>query len=101
MIIVLGSIVAKPDTFEALKRSGLEHVHLSRTEPGCIFHSVQVDVENPMKLVFVEKWQDAAALAAHFKVKGSIDFVMKARELAAEAPVIEIFEASRVQAPTT
>lgn len=94
MIVVLGSIVAKPDSFEALKRNGLEHVHRSRAEPGCLYHSIQVDVENPMKLVFVEKWADAAALAAHFKVKGSIDFVLQARALAVEAPVIEIYEAS-------
>jgi quinol monooxygenase YgiN len=94
MIVVLGSIVARPDTFEALKRLGLEHVHRSRTEPGCISHAVHVDTENPMKLVFVEKWKDAAALATHFKVKASIDFVTKGREMGAEAPTIEIYEAS-------
>ena len=94
MIIILGSIVARRDTFNALLKSGLEHVHRSRTEPGCISHAVHVDSENPLKLVFVEKWKDAAAVATHFKVKGSIDFVGQARELAAEAPVIEIFEAS-------
>jgi quinol monooxygenase YgiN len=97
MIIVLGSIVAKPETLESLKRGGLEHVHRSRAEPGCLYHSIQVDAENPMKLVFVEKWKDAAALVAHFKVKGSIDFVTEARKLAAEPPVIEIFESSPVK----
>ena len=94
MIIVLGSIVARSDTFEALRKASLEHVHRSRAEPGCIAHSVHVDSENPLKLVFVEKWKDASALATHFRVKGSIDFVGKARELGAEAPVIEIFESS-------
>jgi len=97
MIIVLGSIVARPDTLEALRKIGLEHVHRSRTEPGCIAHAVHGDSENPLRLVFVEKWKDAAALAAHFKVKGSIDFVTKARELGGEAPVIEIFEAAAVR----
>jgi len=94
MIIVLGSIVARPDTFEALRKASLEHVHRSRTEAGCIAHAVHVDSENPLKLVFVEKWKDAAALAAHFKVKGSIDFVGHARQFGAEAPTIEIFDAS-------
>lgn len=94
MVIVLGSIVARPGTFDALRQAGLEHVHRSRAEPGCIAHAVHTDAENPLKLVFVEKWTDAAALAAHFKVKGSIDFVARARELAAEPPVIEIFEAA-------
>jgi quinol monooxygenase YgiN len=94
MIIVLGSITAKAESFATLHKLGLEHVRRSRTEPGCIFHSMQVDAEDPMKLVFVEKWKDGAALAAHFKVKGSIDFVTTAREIAAAAPTIEIFEAS-------
>ena len=94
MIIVLGNIVARPETFDALRKLGLEHVHRSRTEPGCVSHDVHVHAENPLKLVFVEKWKDVAALGAHFKVKGSIDFVVKARELSAEAPVIEVFEAT-------
>ncbi len=94
MIIVLGSIVAKPDTLPALLKASQEHVDRSRTEPGCISHAVHVDHENPLKLVFVEKWADAAALATHFRVKGSIDFVGQARTLAASAPVIEIFEAT-------
>lgn len=94
MIIVLGSIEAKPDTFAAMLRVSFEHVQRSRTEPGCISHDVHVHHENPLRLVFVEKWQDAAALAAHFKVKGSIDFVTQARALAASPPVIEVFSAT-------
>jgi quinol monooxygenase YgiN len=94
MIVVLGSILARAETFEALHQLGLEHVHRSRGEPGCISHDVHVHAENPLKLVFVEKWRDTAALAAHFQVKDSIDFVVKARKLSAEAPVIEVFEAT-------
>ena len=94
MIIVLGSIVAQKETFDELRRISLEHVRRSRTEPGCLAHDVHVDAANPLKLVFVEKWADAAALAAHFKVKESIAFVMRGRELSASAPAIEIFEAS-------
>ncbi|MEQ1755466.1 MAG: putative quinol monooxygenase [Micropepsaceae bacterium] len=94
MIIVLGSIIAKPNGLQALLKASLEHVHRSRTEPGCISHAVHIDHENPLKLVFVEKWSDADALAAHFRVKGSNDFVGQARSLAASAPIIEIFSAS-------
>jgi len=93
MIIVLGRIAARPDSFDQLRRLSLEHVHRSRTEPGCIAHAVHVDSEDTLGLVFVEKWKDAAALAAHFKVAASIEFVTKARALGAAAPTIEIFEA--------
>jgi quinol monooxygenase YgiN len=94
MIIVVGSIVAKPDSFEEVQRLGMEHTRRSRSEPGCVSHDIHVDCENPMKLTFIEKWADAATLAAHFKVKESIAFVMRARELSASPPSIEIFEAS-------
>lgn len=94
MIIVVGSIVAKPDTFAEVQRLGLEHTRRSRGEPGCVSHDIHVDCESPMKLTFIEKWTDAGTLAAHFKVKESIAFVMRARELSASPPVIEIFEAS-------
>lgn len=94
MIIVVGSIVAKPDSFAEIQRLGLEHTRRSRAEPGCISHDIHVDCENPMKVTFVEKWADAATLAAHFKVKDSIAFVMRARAIAASPPTIEIFEAS-------
>ena len=94
MIIVLGSVIAKPDTLPALLKASQEHVERSRAEAGCIAHAVHIDHENPLKLVFVEKWADATALATHFKVKDSIDFVAQARALAAGAPVIEIFMAT-------
>lgn len=94
MIIVLGSIVATPEGFDEVRRLGLEHTRRSRTEPGCISHEVHIDCENPTKVSFTEKWADAAALAAHFKVKGSIAFVTRARELSESPPTIEIFEAS-------
>lgn len=97
MILITGSIVARPDTFDALLEESLDHVHRSRTEPGCIAHDVHVDCENPMRLVFVEKWQDKAAVAAHFGVKGSADFVRAARALGAEPPVIEIFDTTKVE----
>ncbi len=40
MIIVTGSVTARPETFEALLRASLDHVHRSRTEDGCLVHSV-------------------------------------------------------------
>jgi len=92
MILITGNILAKPDTFKALLEVSLDHVRRSRSEPGCIAHNVHVDCENPLKLVFVEKWQDQAAVAAHFRVEGSSDFVVAARNLAAQPPVVELYD---------
>ena len=96
MIIVTGSITATPETFDEVRRISLEHVHRSRTEPGCISHAVHVDCENPLRLVFFEQWADRAALLAHFAVPASRDFVRALQSLAAAATTIEIYDSTAV-----
>ena len=93
MIIVTGSILAKPGHDEALLAASLEHVRRSRTEPGCIAHAVHRDAENPLRLVFVEEWADREALLAHFAVPASRAFVKAAAAFAASAPAMQIYEA--------
>ncbi len=96
MIVVTGSVTARPDTFDEVRKLSLEHVHRSRTEPGCISHAVQVDCENPLKLVFFEQWADRAALLTHFAVPASRDFVRALQSLAAAATTIEIYDATKI-----
>lgn len=96
MIIVTGSVTATPETFDEVRRISLEHVHRSRTEPGCISHAVHVDCENPLRLVFFEQWADRAALLAHFAVPASRDFVRALQSLAAAATAIEIYDSTAV-----
>jgi quinol monooxygenase YgiN len=97
MIVVTGSVTARQDSFEQVKKLSLEHVHRSRTEPGCISHAVHVDCENPLRLVFFEQWADRAALSAHFAVPASRDFVRALQSLAAAATTIELYDASRLE----
>jgi len=95
MILVTGSFLAREGRLADAISLSLEHVRRSRTESGCIAHSVHQDVENPSRLVFVEEWADRAALAAHFAVPASRAFVKAIGELAAEAPTIAVYEAQR------
>jgi quinol monooxygenase YgiN len=97
MIVVTGSVTARADSFDEVRRLSLEHVHRSREEPGCISHAVQVDCENPLRLVFFEQWADRAALQAHFAVPASRQFVRALQPLAAEATSIEIYDATRLE----
>jgi len=97
MIVVTGSVTARPETFEEVRRLSLEHVHRSRTEPGCISHAVHVDCENPLRLVFFEQWADRAALLAHFAVPASRHFVRALQPLAAAATSMEMFDATKVE----
>jgi quinol monooxygenase YgiN len=97
MIVVTGSVTARPDTLDEVRRLSLAHVRRSRQEPGCISHAVHIDCENPQRLVFVEQWADRAALLAHFAVPASRDFVRALQPLAAAATTIELYDATRLE----
>jgi quinol monooxygenase YgiN len=99
MIIVTGSVIARPDTFDDVRKLSLAHVHRSRTEPGCISHSVQIDCENPLRLVFFEQWADRAALQAHFAVPASREFVRSVQSLitAGTTTALELYDAQKIE----
>jgi quinol monooxygenase YgiN len=96
MIVVTGSITARPESFDEVKRLSLEHTRRSRAEPGCISHAVHIDCENPLRLVFIEQWADRAALAAHFAVPASRQFVGALGALASGSD-LQIYDAQRVK----
>src|SRR5579872_7341105 len=83
VLIVTGSIRARPDSIDQVLSLSLEHVHRSRQEPGCLLHSVQHDAEDPLRVVFLEQWTDADALRTHFRVPESGTFVRTVTALAA------------------
>jgi quinol monooxygenase YgiN len=93
MIIVVGSVDGRSETFDNLVKISLDHVHRSRGEDGCIEHTVQIDCEDPLRLRFFERWRDAAALKAHFARSESRAFVQDVARLSAEPPVMAIYEA--------
>ena len=94
MIIILGSITATDETIEDLARLGAEHSRRSRLEPGCLGHSASRDIENPLRIVFVERWVDMDAVRAHFAVKAAGDFVRTAMSMVSEPPTLELFDAA-------
>ena len=97
MIVVTGSVTARADSFDEVRKLSLEHVRRSRTEPGCISHGVHVDCENPLRLVFFEQWADRVALLNHFAVPASREFVKSLQSLAAAATTIELYDATRLE----
>jgi quinol monooxygenase YgiN len=97
MIIVTGSVKVQAATLARARELALDHVHRSRTEPGCLLHSVHHDVEDPLRLVFLEHWEDRAALDSHFLVPASSEFVVAISELATEAPSMQIYDAELVR----
>jgi quinol monooxygenase YgiN len=97
-VLVIGSVVVQPGRLREAIALSQEHVKRSRTEPGCTSHAVHQDTENPDRLVFVEQWSDQAALAQHFKVPASREFVRALSALAVGAPSMSIYEASELNA---
>jgi quinol monooxygenase YgiN len=95
MMIVTGSILARPETLDELLAASLEHVRRSRAEPGCISHAVHQDVEDENRLVFFERWADRASLDDHFRVPASAAFVRTVTRLAAQPPTMLIYQATR------
>jgi quinol monooxygenase YgiN len=97
VIIVTGVVHARPDNLDTVLAISLEHVRRSRGEPGCLLHSVHQDVEDPLRVVFLEHWADRAALATHFAVAESRTFATEVTGLAARPPAIDIYEAETVR----
>jgi len=96
MILVTGTLQARADSADELRRLALEHVVRSRAEPGCLEHGVAADVNDGLRLVFFERWADRAALDAHFAVPASRAFAKAAAGLAAQPPQIHVYEAQEV-----
>ncbi|HEY8880411.1 MAG TPA: putative quinol monooxygenase [Roseateles sp.] len=96
LVLVLGHVIARPEHFDEVLKLSQQHVERSRAEPGCMAHAVHRDAENPLRLVFVEKWSDMAALQAHFRVPASRAFGKALATLASEPPGLEVYEAAAV-----
>jgi len=97
MIVVTGTVTAKPETLDEILRVSLEHVHRSRMEPGCISHDVAIDAENPLRLMFTERWESTAALKTHFAVSASRTMFKALQALAAEPGSMQVYEAERIR----
>ena len=100
MIIITGGLIARPDSIAEATQLGIEHSRRSRAEPGCLAHSIHVDAENPLRLMFYEEWQDADAMRAHFARPESLDFVRRYRKLAASRTPMAIYDTTEIDVAT-
>ena len=94
MIIVTGSLIAKENQFDAALKQSLAHVHRSRLEEGCLMFSVNIDAENPNRLVFIEEWRDMVALHAHFKMPACVQFAVQIKPLTESVAPLNIYDAT-------
>ena len=66
MLIVLAKAKVGKSAMEPARAAIADMVAASNAEEGCIAYAFTQDVLDPSVLHIVEKWQDEAALAAHF-----------------------------------
>lgn len=98
MILITGHVVLTPEHRERMIALGAGHSARSRGEAGCLAHHCHVDVENDLRLVFVEEWEGIDAVRAHFALPASAAFVAEMRALSPAPPVIRIHAAEDVTA---
>jgi quinol monooxygenase YgiN len=97
MILVTGAVTGKPDSIAEMLSAARAHVQRSRKEDSCISHDVSVDADDPLKLHFVERWRDAAALKAHFRVPESRAFWRLLQDLAADPGAMQVYDAGEIR----
>ena len=97
MITVIGTATATPDGLTLVLDESLTHVARSRSEDGCIDHTVSIDQENPHLLRFVEYWRDEAALLAHFAVPASRAFIAAITPHLAEPPKMDVYRSEKIE----
>ena len=96
MIIVTGTLHARPETLAEVLALSRDHVARSRAEPGCLEHGVAIDVDDPMRLVFFERWADRDAIGAHLKLPASRGFGKAVAALVDQPPTLSMFDATEL-----
>lgn len=96
MIQVIAVITAKPGQREAVLEAFRANVPAVLAEDGCIEYAPMVDAEGlgawqtrfgADSFVVVEKWRDAAALAAHAKAPHMAAYAARTKDLVASRTI--------------
>jgi quinol monooxygenase YgiN len=72
---IVAEIIAQPGKVAELRKALLGMIAPSNAESGCRQYELHADVENPNRLVFIERWKDQDAFdfhtrTSHFKNLG-------------------------------
>ena len=96
MITITATINTAPANRDAVTALCIEHSARSRAEPGCISHHIYADIEDPARLFYYEQWQDEAAVAEHFALPKSQEFVKRLSALVGERPDMQIYRSGAI-----
>lgn len=97
MIIVMATIVAKPEGRAALEALAMECVKETRKESGCISYELYAALEEQNRAMFVERWESQAALDAHMRTPHFKKYAAGSEPLLARAPEVFVYEAKEAK----
>ena len=65
IVRISGYLRCAPDEIEMVREALVEHIRLTRAEPGCLSFEVTQDAGDPCRWNLAESFRDMAAFEAH------------------------------------
>lgn len=97
MIYVVATLTVKPEARAELIAAAKTCIAGTRTEAGNIAYDMYESVTDPTRMVFVEQWENAEALAPHGKTDHFRAFGRVAAQCLSAPPKIEVITPQKVE----
>lgn len=95
MILVIARLRIRPEGLDDLRRAVQEVRPASLAEDGAISYQVHTDLTDRGEIVFVEEWQDRAALDRHFTEPHFKAFDEKLQKVLVGTPEVVVHHVER------
>ena len=94
MLMVIGEVkLADVAEIDTAREAIVTMMAASNAEPGCILYAFSQDIADPCVLRITEKWQDQAALDAHFEAPHMAVFMTGLANAKVESVVTHLYDA--------
>lgn len=98
MIFVEGWVRLPPGAIDDFLPAAEAQIRASRAETGCLDYAYARDLLEPNTLRIAERWQDEAALQAHFQTAHTAAFNKILSTLAMEAASLHVYDGAHKRA---
>ena len=92
MIAVIAKVPIQVEKKEAALAAAKKLIEKVATEEGTLYYTLNMDENNPDTLIFIERYKDMDALAAHGSTPYFKEFMESAMTFAAGKPEINLFK---------
>ncbi|WP_051470889.1 putative quinol monooxygenase [Patulibacter minatonensis] len=92
-VVVVAHIHAREGKEAETEAALSELVAATHGEEGCLFYSLQKNVDDPQEFTTIEKWASPEALGGHFETDHLKAVLARAEELLDQAPDIRTYGA--------